>query len=103
MRVFLNELGLSAFVKTSGGKGLHVVVPLKRVYDWNTVKAFSQAIVVHLARTLPPNFRLEARVEEPRRRDIYRLLEERLHRHDCERMERPSSTKPRGIGTDFLE
>ncbi|MDH6595234.1 bifunctional non-homologous end joining protein LigD [Variovorax sp. TBS-050B] len=56
MRVVLDELGLPAFCKTSGGKGLHVVVPLKRQYDWDTVKDFSQAIVRHMARTLPQMF-----------------------------------------------
>ena len=56
VRVFLEQLELASFVKTSGGKGLHVVVPLKRLYDWDTVKDFSQAIVVHLARTLPQIF-----------------------------------------------
>jgi bifunctional non-homologous end joining protein LigD len=53
---FLQELGLTAFLKTSGGKGLHVVVPLKPQFDWDTVKDFSQAIVQHLARTLPQRF-----------------------------------------------
>jgi bifunctional non-homologous end joining protein LigD len=53
---FLQELGLAAFLKTSGGKGLHVVVPLKPDFDWDTVKDFSQAVVQHLARTLPQRF-----------------------------------------------
>ncbi|MFC5458851.1 DNA ligase D [Massilia niabensis] len=53
MRAFLTELGLPAFLKTSGGKGLHVVVPIKGGKDWDTVKGFSQAIVKHLATTLP--------------------------------------------------
>ncbi|CAB3906785.1 DNA ligase D [Achromobacter ruhlandii] len=56
LRVLLTEIGLRAWLKTSGGKGLHVVVPLRRQYDWDTVKAFSQAIVQHLARTLPQVF-----------------------------------------------
>ncbi|MDP9962627.1 bifunctional non-homologous end joining protein LigD [Variovorax paradoxus] len=56
MRVVLDELGLAPFCKTSGGKGLHVVVPLKRQYDWDTIKDFSQAIVRHMARTLPQMF-----------------------------------------------
>jgi bifunctional non-homologous end joining protein LigD len=56
MRAFLNELGLVSFVKTSGGKGLHVIVPLKRRLGWDTVKDFSQAIVVHLAKALPQRF-----------------------------------------------
>ena len=56
LRVLLTEIGLACWLKTSGGKGLHVVVPLRRQHDWDTVKAFSQAIVQHLARTLPQVF-----------------------------------------------
>ncbi|MCA1245751.1 DNA ligase D [Massilia sp. MS-15] len=56
MHAFLDELGLPAFLKTSGGKGLHVVVPIRPEYGWDTVKAFSQAIVRHLAATLPERF-----------------------------------------------
>ena len=56
VRIFLNELELVSFLKTSGGKGLHVVVPIKRLRDWDTVKDFSQAIVEHLAKAIPPRF-----------------------------------------------
>jgi bifunctional non-homologous end joining protein LigD len=56
MRTLLSELGLSAWLKTSGGKGLHVVVPLAPRHDYATVKSFSQAIVAHLARTIPSRF-----------------------------------------------
>ena len=56
VRALLTELGLPAFLKTSGGKGLHVVVPLTPQLDWDTVKDFSQAVVQHLARTLPDCF-----------------------------------------------
>jgi bifunctional non-homologous end joining protein LigD len=56
MHVFLGQLGLSSFLKTSGGKGLHVVVPIKKTHDWDTAKGFSQAVVVHLTKTLPQMF-----------------------------------------------
>jgi bifunctional non-homologous end joining protein LigD len=56
MHAFLDQLGLPSFLKTSGGKGLHVVVPLKGGLDWDTVKDFSQAIVRHLASQLPDRF-----------------------------------------------
>jgi len=55
-RALLDELGLRSFLKTSGGKGLHVVVPLTPRDDWDTVKDFSQAVVQHLARVLPDRF-----------------------------------------------
>ena len=56
VRTLLDELGLPSFLKTSGGKGLHVVVPVRRQYDWDTVKGFSQAVVAHLAQTIPARF-----------------------------------------------
>ncbi len=56
VHTLLTELGLPAFLKTSGGKGLHIVVPLKRLRDWDTVKAFSARIVQHLARVIPERF-----------------------------------------------
>ncbi|HEX8596179.1 MAG TPA: DNA ligase D [Pseudomonas sp.] len=52
----LDELGLKSFLKTSGGKGIHIVVPLKPKAGWDEVKAFSQAIVTHMAKLLPDRF-----------------------------------------------
>jgi len=52
----LDELGLKAFLKTSGGKGIHVVVPLTRKLGWDAVKDFSHAIVSHMAKLLPDRF-----------------------------------------------
>ena len=56
VRGFLDQLGLPSFLKTSGGKGLHLVVPIKPALGWDEVKAFSQAIVQHIARTIPDRF-----------------------------------------------
>lgn len=56
VRVLLQELDLPAFLKTSGGKGLHVVEPIRPALGWTAVKALSQAIVQHLATTLPQRF-----------------------------------------------
>lgn len=55
-RVMLAELGLECWLKTSGGKGLHVVVPITPKHDYTEVKAFSQAIVQHMARVIPSKF-----------------------------------------------
>lgn len=49
----LDELGLKVFLKTSGGKGMHLVVPLTRRASWDEVKGFSHAIVDYLAKLFP--------------------------------------------------
>ncbi|WAP61171.1 DNA ligase D [Pseudomonas fortuita] len=49
----LDELGLKVFLKTSGGKGIHLVVPLTRRSGWDEVKDFSHAIVDYLAKLFP--------------------------------------------------
>jgi bifunctional non-homologous end joining protein LigD len=56
VRGLLEELGLRSWLKTSGGKGLHVVVPLAPRADVETVKAFAQAVVQQLARVIPQRF-----------------------------------------------
>lgn len=54
--VVLQELGLDSFLKTSGGKGIHIVVPLTPKDDWAAVKTFSHAIVKHIAKLIPDRF-----------------------------------------------
>ncbi|AXA24686.1 DNA ligase D [Pseudomonas putida] len=49
----LDELGLKVFLKTSGGKGMHLVVPLTRRAGWDEVKDFSHALVEHMAGLFP--------------------------------------------------
>jgi bifunctional non-homologous end joining protein LigD len=56
LRALLQELDLQGWLKTSGGKGLHVLVPLRRGPGWTAVKGLSQAVVQHLAATLPQRF-----------------------------------------------
>ena len=56
VRSFLLDLKLHSWLKTSGGKGLHVVVPLAPRHDWATVKGFSRALVQHLAQVVPARF-----------------------------------------------
>ena len=56
LRALLSEIGLDAWLKTSGGKGLHVLVPLRRQHGWETTKDFSAALVRHLAQAWPQLF-----------------------------------------------
>lgn len=52
----VRELGLEPFLKTTGGKGLHIVAPIRRTLDWETARAFAQAMASHLARLMPDRF-----------------------------------------------
>lgn len=56
VRVLLEQLGLPTFLKTSGGRGLHVVVPLSGRNGWERAKAFAKSVAEHLARTQPERF-----------------------------------------------
>jgi bifunctional non-homologous end joining protein LigD len=56
VRDALAELELESFVKTTGGKGLHVVVPLVRGHDWNLQRDFARAFAHTLARKHPSLF-----------------------------------------------
>jgi bifunctional non-homologous end joining protein LigD len=56
VRGLLDEIGLRSFLKTTGGKGLHIVVPIKPERTWEEVKPFTRSIAEHLARVLPERF-----------------------------------------------
>jgi len=56
LRDRLQELGFGVFVKTSGGKGLHLVVPLLRRHSWEEVKDFSRAVAQTMVQDDPKSF-----------------------------------------------
>jgi bifunctional non-homologous end joining protein LigD len=56
MRDELEEVGLKSFVKTTGGKGLHVVIPVKPALDWDGIKQFSKTIAGAFAARDPDAF-----------------------------------------------
>lgn len=52
----LDELSLPNFVKTSGGKGYHVLVPLKPSADWEAVKTFAHDFAKALEQAAPDRY-----------------------------------------------
>jgi bifunctional non-homologous end joining protein LigD len=49
----LKELGLESFLKSTGGKGLHVVVPVVAEFDWAVIKQFAHAVVLQMEKEQP--------------------------------------------------
>ena len=56
IRQELDAMGLVSFVRTSGGKGLHVVVPFRRGPSWSQVKAFCEALADRLVEIDPARY-----------------------------------------------
>ena len=52
----LEELGLRSFLKTSGGKGLHVCMPIERRTSWDDVKAFCRALAESITADDPAHY-----------------------------------------------
>jgi bifunctional non-homologous end joining protein LigD len=56
LRALLEEIKLVGFLKTTGGKGLHVVVPIRPTLDWDEAKSFTRAVADFLVHTFPDRF-----------------------------------------------
>lgn len=56
VRAQLKSIGLCSFLRTSGGKGLHVVVPLNPPCPWDELRAFAQAVATAMAELRPDRY-----------------------------------------------
>jgi len=56
VREILQEIEIASFVKTSGGKGLHVVAPLTPAAGWDEVKSFAGAVALRMSREEPERY-----------------------------------------------
>ncbi len=53
LKAALKKKGLESFVKTTGGKGLHIVVPIEPEMEWPAAKEFTHSVVLELERASP--------------------------------------------------
>lgn len=56
IRKRLKSIGLKSFVKSTGGKGLHVVIPILPEHEWPIVKQFAHSFVLKMERDAPSLF-----------------------------------------------
>jgi bifunctional non-homologous end joining protein LigD len=61
LHALLEDLGLAVFVMTTGSRGAHVVVPLDRSADFDTVRDFAKDVAQVLAQQHPDRFTVEMR------------------------------------------
>ena len=64
LRALLAEMHLVGFLKTTGGKGLHVVLPIRATLTWDEAKSFSRAVADVMVRTTPELFTTNASKEQ---------------------------------------
>ncbi len=62
LRDFLAERGLQTQVKTSGGKGLHVMLFLRRLHGWDLMKPFAKAVAAAVADQNPGRFTIQSSI-----------------------------------------
>lgn len=68
MRDLLDDLGLAAFAKSTGSRGIHVVVPLRRDREFDAVRGFARRVARVLARRFPDRLTVEQRKDKRRGR-----------------------------------
>ena len=73
VRERLKSLKLKSFVKNSGGKGLHVVTPIKPGPDWETVKNFTKSIAEQMAADSPGRYVSKMTKSDQAKENFYRL------------------------------
>jgi bifunctional non-homologous end joining protein LigD len=74
VRAMLDSVKLTSFLKTTGGKGLHLVVPIARRYDWQQVKAFARRAAEKLAKEKPERYLIRMSKAERRGRILIDYL-----------------------------
>ena len=102
VRDLLDSLGLVSFVKTTGGAGLHVVVPVQRRHDWDLARAFARAVARKLAADFPDRFTANM-AKWAREGRVYVDYLRNRRRFDGRRSVLDTgATRSSGLGTDVL-
>lgn len=70
VKKILEQLYLKSFVKLSGGKGLHIHIPIKPIYSWDQIASFSQTIARHMEQ-VSPNFYVSKMTKNLRAKKVF--------------------------------
>lgn len=56
LKEMLDDLELKSFVKLTGGKGIHVHIPISPVYTWDQIKSFAQSLALEMVSRNPKKY-----------------------------------------------
>ena len=56
IKLRMDDLGMKSFLKTTGGKGLHVVIPIARKQEWKTIKSFAKSFAENMVSGSPEKY-----------------------------------------------
>ena len=73
LKDLLDELSLTSFLKTSGGKGYHVVVPFEPASSWDAFRQFARRMAQVMAEKWPDRYTSNVPPGQAQRQDIHRL------------------------------
>ncbi|MBC7948845.1 MAG: DNA polymerase domain-containing protein [Chitinophagaceae bacterium] len=71
LKEIMDRTGLTGFCKTSGSSGLHIYIPCKRKYDYDTVRDFANILASTIVEELPSTTTLERSLSKRKKNQIY--------------------------------
>jgi len=95
----LSKLNLTSFCRTTGGKGLHVVVPLRRDAGWDRAKPFCRAFAEMMAQDAPKRFLAHTKIADRRGRILVDWLRNGLGA-TAVRQTQPVRSLPKSLSCD---
>ena len=100
----LAGIGIATLVKTTGGSGLHAVVPLEPRYDWELAKGFAELVARRINAVLPADTTLLRTPRQAAARDRLPRLRPGRQGQDVRRpVQRPAARRGAGLDADRLE
>ena len=101
VRARLSKLKLKSFLKTSGGKGLHVILPIKST-PWNEAKAFAQKIAASMAADIARALHCDRHEKRPLKTNFHRLSAQQSRGNGGRALFNTCTSRCTGVGSNRM-